>query len=345
VDDALDSHASRRVRLSHIEEPMRTAFMLGLPAVYAVVCIVLLVRTRRAGLVVSLIMGAVTFAAGYWSIRQSRASTAGIGFLFLPTFAALSAGLALLFGRLRRHPHSGLRAAGGLCLVASVSLTGWFGVAGIEERAKNDDRDRRQAESQRAIAGNRIEIARILQEHAGNEGAALDAEIEQHRSDRTFLIPALETSFVPEETLDRLGSDSDLSVVLAVTRNPRTRSDTLERIYRTSSYPPYLFQALAEHKNTPVNILRTIATHPEPLSSLDGDLARNPSVPRDILDRIAGSGDVFALRQLLGNAALDCELLRKAAARLGPADRNDVQSSDATIAALDRRLCGDSSRR
>jgi hypothetical protein len=150
---------------------------------------------------------------------------------------------------------------------------------------------------------------------------------------------------VSEATLDRLGSDSDLTVARGVARNPRTRSDTLERIYRTSRYPPYLFQALGEHRNTPVDILRGMATHPEPLSSLDAALARNPSVPRDILERIASSGDVFALRHLLGNAALDCQLLRKAAARLGAADRNDVQSSDATIAALDERLCGTSSRR
>jgi hypothetical protein len=318
---------------------MLTAFMFGLPALYAMVWIVLFLRTRRAGLLVSLIMCVVTFGAGYWSIRQSRASTAGIGFLFLPTVAASSAGLALLFGRLRRHPHPLLRRTAWLCLLASMGLVIWLCVAGIQERAKNDERDRRQAESLRAIDENRDRIARILQEHAGDESAALDAAIEQHGADRTFLLPALETSFVSEEALDRLGSDSDLSVVLWVTRNPRTRSDTLERIYRTSSYPSYFVQALAEHRNTPVEILRTMATHPQPLPSLDGALARNPSVPRDILDRIAGSGDVFALRHLLANAALDCELLRKVAARLGASDRNDVQSSDATIAALDRRLC------
>jgi hypothetical protein len=198
-----------------------------------------------------------------------------------------------------------------LCLAASVGLAGWIGVGGIQERAKNDDRDRWQAERLRAIEANRITIARIVHEHAGNESASLDAEIEQHRTDPTFLIPALETSFVSEEELDRLASDNDLTVVSWVSRNPRTRSDTLERIYRTSSYPTYFFQALAEHRNT----------------------------PRDILDAIAASGDVFVLRHLLGNPSLDCALLRKTAARLSPADRNDARSSDATIASLETRLC------
>jgi len=290
---------------------MLTAIMVGLPAVYAIAWIVLLVRARRAGLLVSLIMCVATFAAGYWAIWQSRSSTAGIGFLFLPSAAALSGGLALLAGRLRRAPRSVVRAAGWLCLAASVGLAGWIGVGGIQERAKNDDRDRRQAESLRAIGENRVRIAQLVQEHAGNESAALDAEIEQHRTDRTFLIPALETAFVSEEALDMLASDSDLTVVLWVSRNPRTRSDTLGRIYRTSSYPRYFSESLAVHRNT----------------------------PREVLDALAGSGDVFVLRRLLGNPALDCALLRKAAARLSPADRNDVQSSDAAIAALERRLC------
>ncbi len=100
---------------------MLTMLMLGLPVFYTVVWIVLFVRTRRTGLLVSLIMGLATVAGGFWSILQSRASTAGIGFLFLPAFAALSAGLALLFGRLRRHPHSVIRIAGWLCLVVSRS--------------------------------------------------------------------------------------------------------------------------------------------------------------------------------------------------------------------------------
>jgi len=318
---------------------MVTAFIFGIPVLYAAVWIGLLLRNRRAGLLVSLIMCGVTFGVGYWSIEQSRSSTSGIGFLFLPGAAALSGSLALVFGRLRRDPRAANRVVAFLCLLAAVGLTGQMGVGGIQERAKNDDRDRQQAESVRLMDLHRIEIARIVREHAGNESAALDAEIEAHANDRTVLIPALETSFVSEETLDRLASNGDLGVVLSVARNRRTRSDTLEKIYRTSSYPPYFFQALAEHRNTPVDILRTIAAHTEPMASLDRSLAQNPSAPKDILEKIASSGDRFALRNLLGNAALDCEMARKAAARLNPADRHEVQLSDDTIAALDARLC------
>jgi hypothetical protein len=315
---------------------MLTAWMYGLPAFFAVVWVVLLVRARRAGLGISLIMCIATFAAGYWSIRQSRASTAGIGFLFLPGAAALSGGLALLFGRLRRHSKPSIRFGAWLYLLASVAFTAWLIIDGVQQRATNGSRDRQQAESQRAIEENRLTIARLIHDHAGNESAALDAEIERHRTDRTFLIPALETSFVSEDTLDRLASDRDLGVLLSVARNPRTRSGTLERIFRTSSYPPYFFQALAEHKNTPVGVLRTIASDAARPSLLDRAFARNPSTPRDILDRIAGSDDAFALQSLLANPSLDCELLRKAVARLGPADRRAL---DGTISPLETRLC------
>jgi hypothetical protein len=140
--------------------------------------------------------------------------------------------------------------------------------------------------------------------------------------------------------LDQLSASSDLGAVLAVARNLRTRSDALDRIYRTSTCPPYFFQALAEHKNTPEEILRRLAVDASPI---DGDalqraLARNRSASRDILDGIAASGDVYALRNLL-NSALDCGLLQKAAARLGSGDRNEVHASDQTIAAQDGRLC------
>jgi hypothetical protein len=207
---------------------MLTAFLFGLPILYAVVWIVLLVRNRRAGLFVSLIMCIVTFAAGYWSIWQSRSSTAGLGFLFLPSVAALSGGLTLLFGRLRRHPRRRSQVAAWLCLLAGVGIAARLCVAGIQERTRNRGRDRQEAQDLRAIDENRTKITQIIHEHTGNESAALDAEIKKHATDRTFLLPALETSFVPEDTLDRLASNGDVNVVLWVSRNPRTRSDTLE---------------------------------------------------------------------------------------------------------------------
>jgi hypothetical protein len=315
--------------------------MFGLPLVCAVAFVVLLVRGPRRGLAIGLIMCCVTLAAGYWSILQSRSSTAALGFMLLPSAGALSGALATLFARLRVDSRQAVRVVAWALLLVSAGVAAAYGVGGTREQVKNRDRDRQAEESERLISENRLVIAQLVRNNAGHESVALDAEIERHLGDRAFLIPALETPFVSEDRLDALGANGDLGLVLMTVRNQRTRPDTLERIYRTSAYPSYFFQALAEHRNTPVAILRRLADEPAPMSAemIDRALAGNSSVPRDILERLAGSGDVYTLRNLLGNPALDCELLRKAVAKLGPGDRNEVHSSDTTIAALEARLC------
>ena len=315
--------------------------MFGLPLVCAVAFIILLARGLRRGLAIGLIMCCVTLAAGYWAIVQSRSSTAGLGFLFLPGAAALSGALATLSARLRVDPRPAVRAVAWGLLLASVGVAAAYGVGGTREQVKNRDRDRQQQETRQLIDEHRLTIAQLVRNNEGRESAVLDAEIERHRDDRPFLIAALETPFVSEDRLDALKANGDLGLVLAIARNPRTRPDTLDRIYRASPYPPYFFQALAGHKNTPVAILRRLADQPAPIDAgmIDRALAGNPSLPRDILDRIAGSSDVYTLRNLLGNPALDCGLLRKAVAKLGPGDRNEVHSSDETIAKLEARLC------
>ncbi len=315
--------------------------MFGLPLVCAVAFVVLLVRGPRRGLAIGLIMCGVTLAAGYWSIVQSRSSTAALGFLLLPSAGALSGALATLSARLRVDPRQAVRVVAWALLLVSGGVAAAYGVGGTRERVKNRDRDRQAQESERLMGENRLAIAQLIRNNAGHESVALDAEIERHLGDRAFLIPALETPFVSDDRLDALSANGDLGLVLMSARNPGTRPDTLERIYRTSAYPSYFFQALAEHKNTPVAILRRLADEPAPINAetIERALARNPSVPRDILERLAGSGDVYTLRNLLGNPALDCGLLRKANATLGPGDRNDVHSSDPAIAALEARLC------
>ena len=315
--------------------------MFGLPLVCAVAFIILLVRGARRGLAIGLIMCCVTLAAGYWAIVQSRSSTAGLGYLFLPSAGALSGALATLFARLRADPRPAVRVVAWGLLLASAGVAAAYGIGGTREQAKNRDRDRQQAETRRLIDEHRLTIAQLVRNNEGRESAMLDAEIERHRDDRTFLIAALETAFVSEGRLDALSANADLGLALMVARNRRTRPDTLERIYRTSPSPFYFFQALAGHQNTPAAILRRLADEPAPMNAemIDRALAGNPSVPRDILDKVAGSGDLYTLRNLLGNPALDCALLRKAVARLGPGDRNEVHSSDETIAKLEARLC------
>ena len=278
-----------------------------------------------------------TLAAGYWSITRSRSSTAGIGVLFLPGFGAVAALLAWLFARFRPHQEVWMRCVAWLCILTSFALPALLVFGGFREQDRNRERDRLQAENSRKIGENTAMIRQLLRDNPGHEAAALEAEIDKHRDDRTFLIPALETEFVSSGLLDRYSRFHDLGVVLAVARNQRTQADTLDWIYRNSSYPPYFFQALAENKNTNVEILRKLSEHPEPHMSLAGSLSRNPSTPRDILERVAASDDVWALRGLLENPSLDCELLRKVRRSLERSPRAaDYRTS---MSARESRLC------
>lgn len=314
-------------------------FVFAFPVICAIAWMVLMLRGPRAGLLPAALAAGALIAAGLWSIAQSRASTAGIGILFLPSLAALAGASAWVFGSFRRHAHPALRAAAWLGAAASSGLVIAFVATGVGERAKNAERDRAQAEQSRQIDDNRQRIERLLRENSGREETILDGEIAKHRDDRTFLIPALETEFVSEDRLDELSASGDLGVVLTVARNQRTRSGTLEKIYRTNSYPFYFYDALAANPNTPIDVLRALSVNHEPISSLDHSFARNPSTPRDILERIAQSAEAYPLGELLQNPALDCALLQKTEGSLKRLDPAGYEPRRGTIARLESRLC------
>jgi hypothetical protein len=317
--------------------------LLGLPLFFVVFWIVCVIRGPRTGLLLSLILCAATITTGLWAITQSRASTAGIGVLFLPGIGALSGFLALVFARLRLHALPLVRAAAWLCLIASLAVTVSGIVSGRQTQSLNQRRDRQATEDRDATAAARQAIAALMRENAGNEDAVLEAEITRHLDDRNFLIAALQTPFVSEDRLDATGTRGDL--VLLVARNPRTRPDTLEKIYQSSiSAPSHYnqrpnFQALAEHNNTPPAILRAIADDPVFPQAFDRDFASNPSAPRDILERVARSHDIYALRNLLRNTALDCQLLRAAETSIKPYADSDISTSAGRIEQLEARLC------
>jgi hypothetical protein len=103
-----------------------------------------------------------------------------------------------------------------------------------------------------------------------------------------------------------------------------------------------LDQAMVGNENTPPDLIRTIASHTTINSGMiDRSLAGNPATPRDILARIADTDDIYALRRLLANSALDCDLLRTAETHIDQNTRmtGDIASSDIRIAALEAKLC------
>jgi hypothetical protein len=281
----------------------------------------------------------LTCVAGYWGIAPSRASTAGIGILFLPGYGAIAGMFAWFFARFRLHQSILIRSAAWLCIMTSLAVPALLINGGFREQAKNSERNRLQAENSRKIAKNTAAIQHLLMANPGHEMTALEAEIAKHHDDRTFLIPALKIEFVSPATLDRYSRLSDLGVVLSVARNQRTCGDTLDWIYHNSSYPPYFFDALAENKNTNADTLRRLYEHPEPQMLLGRSLSRNPSAPRDLLEKLADSDDIPTWQNLLRNPALDCSLLRKVKASEDRFHHTDDVVSRATMQSLEARLC------
>ncbi|HSP71845.1 MAG TPA: hypothetical protein VLN26_05700, partial [Gaiellaceae bacterium] len=55
-----------------------------IPAAFLAGLVALFVTRRRRGLGSSLLLFVASIGAGLWAITQSRASTAGIGVIFLP---------------------------------------------------------------------------------------------------------------------------------------------------------------------------------------------------------------------------------------------------------------------
>jgi hypothetical protein len=112
------------------------------------------------------ISAALAFAAalvcGAWSILQSRSSTAGIGFLFLPFYALIPAAGGLLFGVGRKKSNRALMAAGTIVFAAATLL---IIKSGLESRALNAKRDaqhKANVERQRAVA---LELKQLLSQN------------------------------------------------------------------------------------------------------------------------------------------------------------------------------------
>ncbi|HZR25624.1 MAG TPA: hypothetical protein VFA59_18650 [Vicinamibacterales bacterium] len=241
---------------------------------------------RWSALGISVAAAVATIALGWWAIMQSRASTAGIGIVFLPGIGGVSGLCAAAFGRWVADRRTGPRIAAWIALAASLGIVTLMWKGGVDTIAKNNTRDAQQQAYARALDANRLTIAELLRAHAGDEDAALASEIEAHRADPTFLVPAVETPYVREELLDALAKGGDLGVIQAVARNRRTRPDTLEWIYRHSSYPPLFFLSLASNPRTPVTVLRELAARSHENVGLPSALARNPATPPDALDAI-----------------------------------------------------------
>jgi hypothetical protein len=312
-------------------------WMFGLALAYLALLGVLVFRKESRGIVVSLLFFGVALATGYWGIKQSHSSTAAIGFLFLPSIATVAGVLGLAFGRFRRDPAPGVRAAAWLSMAAALALVSCNVAEGAKTRTRNRVREAYQADFSAEVATDRRQIDSALAENPKRERAWLDSSIRARMNDRVFLLAALTHDSISPTVLDTVATLYDLDIALEAIRNPNASSATLERVYRTKSYPDYFFQTLAAHRNTPPAILRELFQRPRTVTGLDIWFAGNPSTPHEILDQIARTNtDRSVLGALLENPAITCPILTQVAVNLMKGQNRDAE--DANVMRLNELL-------
>jgi hypothetical protein len=312
------------------------AYLLAIPLAYLATLVMLTFKRDVRGVALSLVLFALTILADWWDITRSRSSTAGIGFLFLPLTAAIAGFGGLAFARWRRSTNILQIIGAWVGLVCSVGLIAITLIEGRKTISKNRVRDDQQAQFSAEIARDRDEIAAALQSNKGRQRAWLDSAIRAHINDPAFLLAALPNDSVSPEVLDTVANGRDLNTTLEAIRNPNTRAGTLERVYRTASYPPYFFQALAAHRNTPPDIMRKLYTQHD-ITGLDIWFAGNPSTPKEVLRDIARkTKDPSVVTALLQNTALDCTTLTQLSVNLMK-DQNRT-ADNTSVAELNQRL-------
>jgi hypothetical protein len=315
--------------------------LIGIPVAYLAVLVSLLARRSPRGVVISVVLAALTAGTALWAIFQSRSSTAGIGIIGVPFIGALGGLLGLAFGRWRSSTDAGRSVGALLGLGGAVLLIAFNIREGTKTVEKNQARDETQIAHSAEIERDRALIAAGLGQNEHRQRAYIDSSIRSRIKDRAFLIAALENDSVSPSILDTLATSDDLGIALEAVRNPSTSRATLRRVYFTHSNPDYFFQALAGHPNTPPEIIRELYTKPRTITGLDGWFARNPATPRDVLDKIANSSkSTWAISQLLQNPALDCAMLEEAARNLLAAPSDSATIAAAQIEDVRPTVCG-----
>lgn len=311
---------------------MALILIFGAPAVFLAAAASLYLQNRRRGLGWAFLFAAAAILAGGWAIVQSRASTAGIGFIFLPTYGAAAGALAWAFANALASGSRALRAAGWVALAGALAVPGSLAVSGLKTIEKNRIRDAEHKAHRDEIDRHRASLRSMMAGGGERKAAELNSMIEGRTRDRAFLIAALERPEAAPELLDRLAGSEDYGIALQAVRHPSCPPSTLERVYRTHSYPDFFFQALAAHPNAPGEILREIFRRPRSIGGLDLWFAQNPATPPDILEEIARrTRDASVIQSFFKNEKLGCALLPILAASLAASSRPDDQYSNGEL--------------
>lgn len=298
------------------------------PLVFVLACVVQVLRKtgtfwRRAG-VCALLAYLAGFTVGAFAILESRSSTAGIGFLFLPMIAVVPGALGFGLGVAQHHlvqsrqsgrptlwPRLAMAVALlGLVGVLTVQFYGWH-----ETNQRNNSRDQETQRQRAAIKANKRALAERLASAPGREAQVIE-QMAAETDDRTWLLPLASNPHASGPTLDRLSQSTDFGVALSAVRHVNVSTEAIVRVYRTHTYPDYFFSAIAGNNNTPAWLLADLYQKRAQNTGIALALAGNRNTQPDILERLLADADQRTLKRLAGNSALSCVQLREVRTRL-----------------------------
>jgi hypothetical protein len=275
------------------------------------------------------------------AILESASSTAAIGFLFIPFFAAAAAVAAGIWGLALGHVV--LRLKGRVAepwLVFWVALPVALGVpaAGAYEVWRGTSLEKAVREV-RAMGGRELERA---------------FETSPWRDDRFFLAAIAARPDAPAHLLERIAARDErelfeplgslwdvkgdnrkgLAVMRLVARHPHTPPQSLARLEAHPRGEDVIGEVLA-NPNAPLALLEKHANDTDYRS--EWGLAVNPRAPRAVLERLSRSENLYSRLNLTYNPALPGEILERLAA-----DREAMVAARAREA-LERRKATSSS--
>ena len=273
--------------------------------------------TRRKSAFLWMAFGfAVVVVVFIFSILRSTSSTAAIGFIFVPFYAAPFALLFFIFGycipdigNWLRGKSSELTLLARLRAVFAVSLVlaviAYTGYGFLLTNTVNQVR-----------VLNESEIPKFLDDSPyKNNKFVLGALVLNPNTTSQVLN---QIALTPNPALHRKmwsvwplleGNGKGLAVMRLIARNKNVSVATL--VYLSKSPDEYVISDVVANPKTPVPILRTIFERGGYL--IEWGLAVNPRVPVDILEKLAGSDDQYTRSSIASNKSTPVETLARLA--------------------------------
>jgi hypothetical protein len=242
---------------------------------------------RRFGLIAGVLCFCFFFAAGVLSISQSKSSTAAVGYIFLPFYAAIVFLLAFLAGWCagyflvwHRSPAKARRISAIAAVIAPVILLllGSWVFATLSHR-----RDRLAA--MRLTAGDANTAPEALERLATSTNEYVLSDVAGN--------PRLS-----EATLRKLANHGGYMVEWGLAHNHSAPRDILSRL--ASSPNEYTRGYVAANPNAPAEVLAALSK--DVVRQVRVSVAQNPSTPRSTIEGLLGDADETVRR--LANATI-----------------------------------------